>query len=54
MKGISNIYLGSILKEELLIPLERAADRLSKEIASLKTRLSQIIKKRRSILLILR
>ena len=49
MKKIPNIHPGEILEEEFLIPLEITAYRLAKETAIPQTRISQIIKGKRSI-----
>ncbi|TGK17589.1 HigA family addiction module antitoxin [Leptospira stimsonii] len=49
MKRISNVHPGPILEEEFLIPLEISTYRLAKETGIPQTRISQIIKKKRSI-----
>ena len=49
MKKIPNIHPGEILEEEFLMPLEITAYRLAKETAIPQTRISQIIKGKRSI-----
>ena len=49
MKNIRNIHPGEILLEEFLIPLEISAYRLSKDIDIPQTRISEIVKGRRSI-----
>jgi antitoxin HigA-1 len=49
MKKIPNIHAGEILEEEFLIPLEITAYRLAKETGIPQTRISQIIKGKRSI-----
>lgn len=49
MKKLSNIHPGEILQEEFLIPLNISAYKLAKEIHIPQTRISQIIKKQRSI-----
>lgn len=49
MKKIPNIHPGEILEEEFLTPLEITAYRLAKETAIPQTRISQIIKGKRSI-----
>ncbi|XDD49137.1 HigA family addiction module antitoxin [Leptospira sp. WS92.C1] len=49
MKRIPNIHPGSVLEEEFLVPLEISAYRLAKETNIPQTRISQIIKKKRSI-----
>ena len=48
-KKIKNIHPGEILKEEFLSPLNISAYRLSKETMIPATRISQIIKGKRSI-----
>ncbi|EMJ84849.1 addiction module antidote protein HigA [Leptospira borgpetersenii serovar Hardjo-bovis str. Sponselee] len=45
MKRLLNIHLGSVLEEELLIPLEISAYRLAKKIGIPHARISQIIQK---------
>jgi addiction module HigA family antidote len=49
MKKISNIHPGEILKEEFLIPFNITAYRLAKDTNIPPTRISQIIKGKRSI-----
>ena len=49
MERLKNIHPGEILLEEYLKPLSISAYRLSKDIAIPQTRISQIIKGRRSI-----
>ncbi|MFM2208027.1 MAG: hypothetical protein RL213_2002 [Bacteroidota bacterium] len=49
MKKLKNIHPGEILREEFLLPLEISAYRLSKEIGIPQTRISQILKGKRSI-----
>ncbi len=49
MKKISNIHPGEILKEEFLIPFNISAYKLAKETKTPPTRISQILKGRRSI-----
>jgi addiction module HigA family antidote len=49
MKQLKNIHPGEILKEEFLNPLEISAYRLSKDIGIPQTRISEILKCRRSI-----
>ncbi len=49
MKNIRNIHPGEILMEEFLIPLQISAYRLSKDIDIPQTRISEIVKCRRSI-----
>ncbi len=49
MKKISNIHPGEILKEEFLIPFKITAYKLAKETKIPPTRISQILKGRRSI-----
>ncbi len=49
MKKIPNIHPGEILKEEFLIPFKITAYRLARETKTPPTRISQILKKRRSI-----
>jgi addiction module HigA family antidote len=49
MKQFKNIHPGEILKEEFLNPLEISAYRLSKDIGIPQTRISEILKCRRSI-----
>ena len=49
MKNIRNIHPGEILLEEFLIPLEISAYRLPKDIDIPQTRISEIVKGRRSI-----
>ncbi len=49
MARLKNIHPGEVLKEEFLKPLQISAYRLSKEILVPQTRLSEIIKGKRSI-----
>jgi antitoxin HigA-1 len=49
MKKIPNIHPGEILKEEFLLPLNISAYKLAKETKIPPTRISQILKGRRSI-----
>lgn len=49
MKRIRNIHPGEVLNEEFLIPLNISAYRLSKDTEIPQTRISQIIKGKRSI-----
>lgn len=49
MQQLKNIHPGEILKEEFLIPLEISAYRLSKDICIPQSRISEILKCRRSI-----
>jgi len=49
MKKIANIHPGEILKEEFLIPFGLSAYRLARETNIPPTRISQILKGRRSI-----
>ena len=49
MNSIKNIHPGEILLEEFLKPLEISAYRLSKDIGIPQTRISEILKCRRSI-----
>lgn len=49
MAKLKNIHPGEVLKEEFLSPLEISTYRLAKEINVPQTRLSEIIKGRRSI-----
>jgi addiction module HigA family antidote len=49
MQQLKNIHPGEILMEEFLIPLEISAYRLSKDIGIPQTRISEILKNRRSI-----
>ena len=49
MEKLNNIHPGEILLEEFLIPLEITAYRLAKETKISSTRISEIIKKKRSI-----
>ncbi len=49
MKKISNIHPGEILKEEFLVPFKISAYKLAKETKIPPTRVSQILKGRRSI-----
>jgi antitoxin HigA-1 len=49
MKKIPNIHPGEILREEFLVPFNISAYRLARETKIPPTRISQILKKRRSI-----
>ena len=49
MKKLPNIHPGEILKEEFLIPFKISAYKLAKETKIPPTRVSQILKGRRSI-----
>lgn len=49
MKKISNIHPGEILREEFLIPLNISAYKLAKDTHMPVTRISQILKGKRSI-----
>lgn len=49
MESIKNIHPGEILNEEFLIPMGISAYRLSKDTEIPQTRISQIIKGKRSI-----
>ena len=49
MEKLQNIHPGEILNEEFLLPLNITAYRLSKEIYVPQTRISEIIKGKRSI-----
>lgn len=49
MKHLKNIHPGEILLEEFLIPLGISAYRLSKDLGIPQTRISEILKCRRSI-----
>ena len=49
MKNLKNIHPGEILSEEFLLPFEITAYRLSKDIGIPQTRISEILKGRRSI-----
>ncbi len=49
MEKLPNIHPGEILNEEFLIPMEISAYRLSKDTEIPQTRISQIIKGKRSI-----
>ena len=49
MKKISNIHPGEILQEEFLEPMNLTAYRLAKETNISQTRISEIIRKKRSI-----
>ena len=51
MKNIPNIHPGKILKEEFLLPLELSAYKLSKETNIPQTRISDIVKEKRLILI---
>jgi addiction module HigA family antidote len=46
---IKNIHPGDVLQEEFLIPLEISAYRLSKDVGIPQTRVSEILKGRRSL-----
>jgi addiction module HigA family antidote len=48
-KRLKNIHPGEILREEFLVPLGITAYRLSKDIRIPQTRISQILKEKRSI-----
>ncbi|TAL36800.1 MAG: addiction module antidote protein, HigA family [Spirochaetes bacterium] len=49
MKKLSNIHPGEILREEFLIPFKLSAYKLAKETKIPPTRISQILKGKRSI-----
>lgn len=49
MKTLNNIHPGEVLKEEFLIPLNITAYRLAKDTFIPQTRVSQIVKGKRSI-----
>lgn len=49
MKEVLNIHPGEILEKEFLQPMGISAYRLSKEIGVQQTRISQIVKEKRSI-----
>ena len=49
MQHLKNIHPGEVLMEEFLVPLQISAYRLSKDIAIPQTRISEILKCRRSI-----
>lgn len=49
MQQLKNVHPGEILMEEFLIPLEITAYRISKDIGIPQTRISEILKCRRSI-----
>lgn len=49
MKKLKNIHPGEILREEFLVPFGISAYRLSKDLGIPQTRVSQILKERRSI-----
>jgi antitoxin HigA-1 len=49
MERLPNIHPGEILQEEFLVPLGISAYRLAKEIGIPQTRISEILKGRRSI-----
>jgi antitoxin HigA-1 len=49
MKKLKNIHPGEILKEEFMVPLNITAYKLAKETKIPPTRISEILKKRRSI-----
>jgi addiction module HigA family antidote len=49
MKKLKNIHPGEILKEEFLIPFNITAYKLAKETMIPPTRISEILKKRRSV-----
>ncbi|MGV7928732.1 MAG: HigA family addiction module antitoxin [Spirochaetota bacterium] len=49
MKKIPNIHPGEILREEFLVPLQLSAYRLARETGMPPTRVSQILKGRRSV-----
>ena len=48
-KTLPNIHPGEVLSEEFLIPMNISAYRLAKELDIPQTRISEIIKGRRSI-----
>ncbi len=49
MEKLKNIHPGEILREEFLVPLDISAYRLSKETFISQTRISEIIKGKRSV-----
>ena len=49
MQHLKNTHPGEVLKEEFLIPFQISAYRLSKDIGIPQTRISEILKCRRSI-----
>lgn len=49
MKKLKNIHPGEILQEEFLLPLGLTANKLSKDVGILQTRVSEIIKGNRRI-----
>ena len=49
MEKLPNIYLGEVLQEEFLLPLNITAYRLSKDIHIPQTRISEILKDNRRI-----
>lgn len=49
MKTLNNIHPGEILKEEFLVPFNITAYRLAKDTFIPQTRISQIVKGKRSI-----
>ncbi|TAL69829.1 MAG: addiction module antidote protein, HigA family [Bacteroidetes bacterium] len=49
MKKLANIHPGEVLEEEFLKPLKISAYKLSKDIGIPQTRISEILKGRRSI-----
>ncbi|MBN1988120.1 MAG: HigA family addiction module antidote protein [Bacteroidales bacterium] len=49
MERLENIHPGEVLKEEFLIPMNITAYRLSKDTEIPQTRISQILKGKRSI-----
>ncbi len=49
MKKLNNIHPGEVLLEEFLIPLKITAYKLSKELGIPQTRISEIIRCKRSI-----
>lgn len=49
MEKLPNIHPGEVLYEEFLLPMEISSYRLSKELDIPQTRISQIIKGKRSI-----
>ncbi len=49
MRYLKNIHPGEVLREEFLVPMGISVYRLSKETGLSQTRLSQIIKGKRSI-----
>jgi antitoxin HigA-1 len=49
MKSLSNIHPGEVLLEEFLKPFHITAYKLSKDVGIPQTRISEIVKKKRSI-----